>query len=216
MATIDPAVFDSPYYKFDPKHKFLRIIKTDSDGNQHIPLQTVEKNGKVYWTELPGEDVCDKSVDLWKRKVGTELVTKFLQVNPGDKSKRDFWLEDFPPGYKFYTRRVKTREGRFEREDSYLLANKGLVFRSPNEFLRHAAWLMRGAQPGHCLCKYCHPASQTKINDQLKRNQQKIRMRMEAARIEGAHIKRRPNAVNTGGFVKHSDEEEEDELYSDE
>ena len=45
-------------------------------------------------------------------------------------------------------------------------------FRSPAEFLPHAAWLIAGKTPGCCRCKYCNPGrgkfSQYKLNNQLK------------------------------------------------
>jgi len=44
-------------------------------------------------------------------------------------------------------------------------------FRSPAEFLPHAAWLIAGRIPGCCRCKYCNPGrgkfSQTKLNKEL-------------------------------------------------
>ena len=44
-------------------------------------------------------------------------------------------------------------------------------FRSPAEFLPHAAWLIAGMTPGCCRCKYCNPGrgkfSQSQLNKQL-------------------------------------------------
>ena len=42
-------------------------------------------------------------------------------------------------------------------------------FRSPEEFVPHAAWLIAGMPPGRCKCRYCGPGRtlQTKINKEL-------------------------------------------------
>jgi hypothetical protein len=43
------------------------------------------------------------------------------------------------------------------------------IFRSPQEFVEHAIWLMRACQ-GQCLCKYCTPGqNQRDINLRLNR-----------------------------------------------
>ena len=45
-------------------------------------------------------------------------------------------------------------------------------YRSPAEFLPHAAWLIAGKPPGRCWCKYCNTGrrklSQTKLNQKFK------------------------------------------------
>jgi hypothetical protein len=73
---------------------------------------------------------------------------------------------------------------------------------------------MTGPRPGtSCRCKYCKPAPQTKINEQHKKSSQKVKERLQAARIAGKNIKRNPNAVNEAAFVRvNSNEEEEYEL----
>lgn len=54
----------------------------------------------------------------------------------------------------------------------YLSIGDEHKFRSPAEFLPHAAWLIAGKTPGRCRCKYCNPGrgkfSQQKLNQQLK------------------------------------------------
>lgn len=42
-------------------------------------------------------------------------------------------------------------------------------FRSPAEFVPHAAWLIAGMPPGRCKCRYCGPGPipQGKINKEL-------------------------------------------------
>jgi hypothetical protein len=51
-------------------------------------MEEYEKNGKVYWTILPGDPDCDKKVNLWKKVLGTELVYEFLQPDPGADSEK--------------------------------------------------------------------------------------------------------------------------------
>ena len=53
----------------------------------------------------------------------------------------------------------------------YLSIGDQLRFRSPAEFLPHAAWLIAGKTPGCCRCKYCNAGrgkfSQRQLNKQL-------------------------------------------------
>jgi len=50
-------------------------------------------------------------------------------------------------------------------------------FRSPAEFVPHAAWLIAGMPPGRCRCKYCSSGrgtfSQTKLNKRFKEGYEK-------------------------------------------
>ena len=43
-------------------------------------------------------------------------------------------------------------------------------YRSPAEFIPHAAWLIAGMPPERCKCKYCGrgPISQTTLNKELE------------------------------------------------
>jgi len=58
------------------------------------------------------------------------------------------------------------------RTDAYLYGAPHKIFRSPMEFVEHAIWLMKGADPAvRCFCKYCTPnQSQREINRRLNRS----------------------------------------------
>ncbi|KAF8606796.1 hypothetical protein BDV93DRAFT_542441 [Ceratobasidium sp. AG-I] len=80
----------------------------------------------------------------------------------------EYQLDGFPQGYSLYCHCKGGEVGFKKRKDYYLYGSKHvLCFRSPNEFLPHARWLLQGAVPGTCECKYCSHTTQTAVNDKF-------------------------------------------------
>jgi hypothetical protein len=78
-----------------------------------------------------------------------------------------------------------------------------IVFRSPEEFAFHAAWLMTGMGPDPCSCKYCDPAvSQRVLNERRERIRRRTRRRLVEARVNGNPITREVNAMNRTAFLR--------------
>jgi hypothetical protein len=80
----------------------------------------------------------------------------------------------------------------------------GHIFRSPNEFVFHAAWLMTGAEPGRCSCVYCDNSNvgQKGRSQQLESNRRQIRNKIRSFQAAGIKVARAPNALNRQGFLK--------------
>lgn len=78
------------------------------------------------------------------------------------------------------------------------------MFRSPNEFVFHAAWLMSGAEPGECGCIYCDTSydGQTGRNKDLEECRRQVKARIRSFQNVGAKIQRAPNAMNRTAFLK--------------
>jgi Transcription-silencing protein, cryptic loci regulator Clr2 len=101
----------------------------------------------------------------------------------------DYILTKFPKGYKLFSHR-KGVNHEVDRTDAYLYSRCFPVFsfthplltlslptgdnhkfRSPAEFIPHAAWLMAGQPANCCKCRYCTPGrgrfSQRRLNNEL-------------------------------------------------
>lgn len=211
MAKIAPAVFDSPHFTFHSPT--LQILSSDVEEPTEAP--TSAPSGAAIFPRTGNQDRCEAMAQQWLLKLGKELVQDFMAVDMGlsaaAKKKKQYWLHDFPPGYTFY---IKQRMGKAKktkgRYDAYLIGNK-MTFRSPKEFVCHAAWLMAG-QPSFlngycCYCKYCMeksktPISQTDINKHIKNVIFEVRRRLQEARQAGEIIDRRVNAMNKQAYLK--------------
>jgi len=196
---IEAASFDLPYFSWN--NPYLEIKTSDADGSQIPPPAT-------DMILHPGHKECDDKILDWKKKLGRLLVEDFLAIDLGKEGVKQYQLANFPAGYKFYMKR-RTPRG---RGDGYLLGG-GRRFRSPQEFVFHAAWLMDGMpasgdhasdhstsqdedeDPG-CTCKYCSGMPQKKLNERMKKQQKKIKERLQKAMQDGTIIHRGINARN--------------------
>ena len=80
MASIEPAVFNSPHFTWqDP---YLYINTTDSDGSQEPPEDT-ETSVSLF----SGDPKCDQKIKMWKDKLGQTLVEDLLAIPLGQKGK---------------------------------------------------------------------------------------------------------------------------------
>jgi hypothetical protein len=218
---IEAASFDSPHFSFDDP--YLKIKTSDADGSQRPPATDMILH--------PGHPDCDKKILDWKKKLGRILVQEYLAIGIGTegahlpwrnkaqladfawiKGVKDYQLLDFPEGYTFYMQR-RTPRG---TGDGYLLG-AGRRFRSPQEFLFHAAWLMdgmpksRGHNSDHsssqdgdddhgCICKYCSGQPQKELNEKMKKRLRKIKERLQKEMRAGSVIHRGINVTNKFAF----------------
>ena len=123
-------------------------------------------------------------------------------------------MAKFPKGYFLYSDEIGDNHV-LSRYDVYLYSMYSLLsvshllltlagddhkFRSPAEFIPHAAWLISGMPPGRCKCKYCGQGrgriSQAKLNKELKDGFK------EAMDDEG---KKKYQAVKNGGHYTPRD-----------
>src|SRR5271170_6486181 len=82
----------------------------------------------------------------------------------------------------------------------------GRTFRSPKEFVCHAAWLMAGLpnyEDGYlCACKYCISSTQTNVNKRIKDITLEVMRRLQDARRQNVVIDRRVNAMLKPAYLK--------------
>jgi len=146
----------------------LEITSSDSKqmhvDEERIPEVHDHPDGyKRYYVQQFTSSTLSKK---WRNFLGQKLAIEFLQKPK--TSKIDYVLSKFPRGYKlFYHEKGLNHD--IDRTDAYLYSDHH-KFRSPAEFLPHAAWLIAGKPPGRCKCKYDNPGgtrSQEKLNKEL-------------------------------------------------
>ncbi|KDQ21407.1 hypothetical protein BOTBODRAFT_25847 [Botryobasidium botryosum FD-172 SS1] len=130
--------------------------------------KVIDENGNVnYLVSIPLTSDAGK---LWRRKVGTFLAHRVLDI---DRSRRSVWFVDkFPEGYALYEHRKGPSYK--PRTDHYLVGCElGHIFRSPAEFALHAKRIFdvaNASDPSEappCECKYCSGAIQSDISRKL-------------------------------------------------
>ncbi|KAG8753955.1 hypothetical protein FRC14_005512 [Serendipita sp. 396] len=213
MATMDPAIFDTPHFHWvDP---YISIINTDI--NDESQPHEEEQDNAIYASK--NEAIYQRVESHWKKQLGKKLVEDYMGIGLVDTVKKQYQLALFPRGYRLVVKKRQRGESKGQT-DAYLIGRCQLPwrkchklkhckgghrqYRSPNEFLLHAAWLMSGATPGDCWCRYCDKShSQTQINKKLKKDKNNIKRKIQDAIVKGQHIGRGLNALNIGVYTKH-------------
>ncbi|KAI0030136.1 hypothetical protein K488DRAFT_72411 [Vararia minispora EC-137] len=150
------------------------------------PRTHIARESRLY--PVPRED---KGSQTWRLTIGSYIGTiMFGHENTRGQSR--WFLHDFPEHYELFGREKEpVKDGKPYRKDRYLHGCPSTVataFRSPNEFTRHAMWLMDGMprdEYGHsrCLCIYCNRtpsgdfAPQKPVTDELRRVRREILLR---------------------------------------
>ncbi|KAG9110970.1 hypothetical protein FRC07_008122, partial [Ceratobasidium sp. 392] len=142
----------------------LQWRRSDGDKSRRPPVsftKNPDSEGNVnYYREIP--DTEEASV-VWRRDIGTYLAEKL-----GYPTGKVYWMKGWPSGYGFFDH----QKGKLPnpRHDLYLCGSASTIrFRSKNEFLPHALWLMTDpALNSVCGCKYCSKTkSQVEVNQNL-------------------------------------------------
>jgi hypothetical protein len=89
MASIEPAVFDSPHFNWEDP--YLTILTSDCVDVDHRspPPESVSKDGRITSLVKAGDrdwPQVQQTIKRWKEKIGKILVEDFLAVNPGTQS----------------------------------------------------------------------------------------------------------------------------------
>ncbi|KAF8643034.1 hypothetical protein AX16_009278 [Volvariella volvacea WC 439] len=146
--------------KFALPSKNVEYLEFDkSDGSPGLwPTATtriVDREGQVNFMQLL--DLDSPTAAKWRTQVGKAIALD-LKL-PGGKS---YVMRDWPTGYRLYDHHKGPADA--PRHDVYLYGSPRGRFRSINEFIPHAIWLMRDAKnQATCLCKYCSKKSQKEI-----------------------------------------------------
>ncbi|TFK63002.1 hypothetical protein BDN72DRAFT_827027 [Pluteus cervinus] len=132
-----------------------------TDGNQALwPTHTtkiVDSDGQVNFMLHLG---LDSPISIkWRVQVGKAVA---LDMNMPEGT---YVLKDWPPGYRMFDHHKGPERG--PRHDVYLFGSPKGKFRSINEFIPHAIWLMHNDAHASCLCKYCSKKTQKEITANL-------------------------------------------------
>ncbi|KAG8926292.1 hypothetical protein FRC02_008995 [Tulasnella sp. 418] len=95
-------------------------------------------------------DIDEQAARTWRKKIG-----EVLRGDLGLDDNKEYSLAQWPEGYKMYAHHKGNKVS--PRTDFYLFgASHGNRYRSANEFLFHARWLLRQEDDETpCNCKYC-------------------------------------------------------------
>lgn len=140
---------------------------------------------------------------------------------------KKYFLAKFPKNYVFYVHKralpkvmPKEKKEKKPHYDCYLVGmlsilsfycelthylGGGHTYRSPFEFVFHAAWLMAGAVPGECICVYCDPTNpgQKHRTKSIESNRRLVLQQMRELRASGVNISRRLNTMNRQAFLRN-------------
>lgn len=217
MTSVAKAEFDSAF--FEVKSTYIRLLASDSSARPSIPETRVTKDGLVSKVALDGDPECDRRKRKWKQKIGRCLGEQYLALEiTGSRSEddsgwpltrfadpftatRQYQLVDFPDNYVFY---VKQRAKNPKSWDAHLRGG-GHDWPSPQQFVRHAAWIMAGMPPEKCACNQCNRnVPQRYLNELLKRRKDKLRRKILKCKRNDRPIERRLNAVDNKAFLRIS------------
>ncbi|GBE86409.1 predicted protein [Sparassis crispa] len=140
---------------------FLDFPRTDGDENlwPQNTERVVDHEGCVNFMRPMS---IDESGTLgWRLTVGAKLAQQMgLEEGP------TYILRKFPDGYHMYDHNKGSASN--PRHDPYLVGSTNVNrFRSTNEFVPHALWLMRDEtmNRANCECKYCAKKPQRVVTD---------------------------------------------------
>ncbi|TFK29704.1 hypothetical protein FA15DRAFT_752501 [Coprinopsis marcescibilis] len=127
-------------------------------------IRTVDNEGQVNWMQhLP---LDDPTALKWRLQVGKHIAADSGVEDPQEK---DRWiLRDWPTNYRIYDHNKGPDKGNI-RHDIYLYGPQSKRFRSINEFIPHAIWLLRDEtmDSRNCACKYCSKRQQKDISSTI-------------------------------------------------
>ncbi|KAI0741615.1 hypothetical protein C8Q80DRAFT_145059 [Daedaleopsis nitida] len=142
---------------------WLEFPRSDGDVRA-LPKNTtkiVDSEGEVNYMRPIAMD--ESLAILWRVSVGAAVATR-LGLPEGPK----YVLKDWPTGYQFFDHNKGNAKS--PRHDPYLYGSVHVNrFRSTNEFIPHAYWLMtdESLNRANCQCKYCTKQPQKVISDNM-------------------------------------------------
>lgn len=137
----------------------LHFQRTDGDSSLWPTNTTriVDHEGQVnYMQHL---DLDTPTALKWRLN-----VARAIAIDKGMSENEEYVLAGWPEGYRLFDHHKGPAQN--ARHDVYLFGSrKKGRFRSINEFIPHAIWLMRDDSREHesCSCKYCSKKSQKEI-----------------------------------------------------
>ncbi|KAG8819487.1 hypothetical protein FRC17_010428, partial [Serendipita sp. 399] len=138
-----------------PNAKILSFSNSDGLGPIRWPPLSqrsgpVRVDGRLnYFLPLP---IDDKTPLTWRSRIGSKIAEMM-----GKPDADSYHLAGWPEGYEFFMH-VTSRPDGTKRGDPYLYGSRHThKFRSANEFLPHAYWLLTTTtmNKSECQCRYC-------------------------------------------------------------
>ncbi|OSX63971.1 hypothetical protein POSPLADRAFT_1045115 [Postia placenta MAD-698-R-SB12] len=183
---------------------WIEFPRTDGDISM-LPRNTqriVDNEGNVNFMR-PVDDNESTAIS-WRVGVAAQIAKKLAY--PG-KSRmtckgQKYVLRSFPDGYQLFDHNKGPATA--PRHDPYLCGSK-LVnrFRSVNEFIPHAIWLMQDATSdrANCECKYCAKKPQRQVTDALDLPRQRASGIPSATPSKGLRRLREPRVVKNKPYA---------------
>ncbi|KAI5895446.1 uncharacterized protein SCHCODRAFT_02573048 [Schizophyllum commune H4-8] len=168
--------------KFDlpDNPEYLDFPRSDGDSSRWPPHeQTVRVVGEDGHVDYMQYTPIDAGVCVRWRFVAGQAVARYLGLPEG----KNYVLRDWPAGYRMYDHHKGPEHG--PRHDMYLFGGRRGPFsfvqtahrragstsryRSINEFIPHAHWLMSDPtmNTANCICKYCQRTPQRLITQTM-------------------------------------------------
>ncbi|KAF8634585.1 hypothetical protein AX17_004174 [Amanita inopinata Kibby_2008] len=135
----------------------LEFQKTDGDSSLWPTNTTcIVDHGEVnYMRHL---DLDTSTSVKWRLS-----IARAIAMDKGMPESQEYILKDWPEGYRMFDHAKGPEHD--PRHDVYLFGSRRGRFRSINEFIPHAIWLMRDSsrENASCTCKYCSKKAQKEI-----------------------------------------------------
>ena len=149
------------------------FIVTRSDGCENPPpAQSEVPNEKGQVTSFIRQELTDQASIQWRVKLGKGVSDECRYGPIDDPSTSEpshitflhlltiveaLILDRFPRNYVLYKQvRENSSNPKDSRQDNYLYGHPGgRRFRSPNQFLPHLLWLVKGVEDADCPCEIC-------------------------------------------------------------
>ncbi|KAK2463530.1 hypothetical protein APHAL10511_004281 [Amanita phalloides] len=136
----------------------IEFPRSDGSSRQWPPNTThiVDGDGQVnYMDQL---DLDAPTPVKWRLQ-----VARAIALDKGMPENQEYVLAGWPEGYRMFDHNKGPANN--PRHDVYLFGSPKGRFRSINEFIPHAIWLLRDESMEHasCLCKYCSKKAQKEI-----------------------------------------------------
>lgn len=165
---VPPSTHDVEEGAFMIDNNIISINVSDGDESRRPPP---DHHDNTKFSVFKPMALDDKVSTRWRRTIGKHLAVETLKKVLNVKE--PVWtLKQFPKGYALYDHQTgRILEKKNPRHDYYLYGHTQR-FRSPEEFVLHAEWLMTNMHlksNGHsnCRCKYCSGTKQLDINAKL-------------------------------------------------
>ncbi|KAF8630139.1 hypothetical protein AX15_003092 [Amanita polypyramis BW_CC] len=170
-----------------------------SDGKSHQwptnTIRAVDRDGEVnYMRHL---DLDAPTSVRWRLQ-----VARAIALDKGMPEDQEYVLAGWPEGYRLFDHNKGPENN--PRHDVYLFGSAKGRFRSINEFIPHAIWLMREESMVYsgCYCKYCSKKAQKEITASMSNLLRSSPTSPSPARVKVIRERKPRQIISTGPHVR--------------